>query len=127
MLTDEEKKMSTVLLNPIIAVYKVTNDGKMQRSHEVEAKMGGCFNKSSNGTMVLTRSYDKKLISLCNFDPFTTKENELHQVFKIKAWHVKKLRPYDLPPALNRKINDYYEENKESFFKLESVTFVGNH
>ena len=57
------------MLNPIIAVYKVTNDGRMQRSHEVEAKMGGYFNKSMNGSMVLTRSLDKKLISLCNFDP----------------------------------------------------------
>lgn len=65
--TDTEKLL-TNLLCPIIAVYKVTNEGRMQRSHEVDAKMSGYFSRSGHGNMELTRSLDKKMISLCNFD-----------------------------------------------------------
>jgi hypothetical protein len=47
--------------------------------------MGRKFFPSKNGNMVLTRSKDKKIISLTNFEKFHPNE----EFFKIKAWTVK--------------------------------------
>jgi len=109
------------LLCPVIAVYKVTNEGKMQRINEVDAKMGGYFNSTHHGCMELTRSLDKKLISLCNFDS----TNYRGHFFNVKAWYVKKLKPYDVHQKLNRSLNKYYQENIVSFDHLESINFIG--
>ena len=56
----------------------------MRKSNEVNVAMGRKFFSSKNGNMQLTRSYDKKLVSLANFDQF----HEYKEYFKIKAWTV---------------------------------------
>ena len=56
------------MLEGFLAAYKVNNSGGMKRIGEVDIKMGRKFFPSKNGNMTLTRSYDKKLISLANFD-----------------------------------------------------------
>lgn len=105
----------------MIAVYRVTNEGKMQRCQEVDCKMGGYFSHTNHGCMELTRSLDKKLISLCNFDS----TNPSKKYFNVKAWNVKKLRPFEIHSKLNKGLNKFFEENKESFDHLESVHFMG--
>jgi hypothetical protein len=47
--------------------------------------MGRKFFSSENGNMVLTRSKDKKIISLTNFDPY----DDHGKYFKIAAWTIK--------------------------------------
>ena len=61
---DEEKVMSQCLM----ATYKVNQSGGMRRVNEVDVQMGRKFFSSQDGNMSLTRSYDKKLISLANFE-----------------------------------------------------------
>lgn len=71
--------------------------------------------------MELTRSLDKKLISLCNFDSTNPSKN----YFNVKAWNVKKLKPFEIHHKLNKGLNKFFEENKESFDHLESIHFMG--
>lgn len=97
----EEESVETNMLCPVIAVYRVTNEGKMQRCLEVDCKMGGYFNPTNHGCMELTRSLDKKLISLCNFDP----TNPSKKYFNVKAWNVKKLKPFEIHHKLNKGLN----------------------
>ena len=52
----------------IIALYKVTSSGGLKRMNEVNIQMGRNFFPSKDGNMTLTRSYDKRWISLVNFD-----------------------------------------------------------
>jgi hypothetical protein len=47
--------------------------------------MGRMFFASEKGNMVLTRSKDKKIISLTNFDPY----DDHGKYFKIAAWTIK--------------------------------------
>lgn len=47
--------------------------------------MGRKFFPSENGNMVLTRSKDKKIISLTNFNEW----DDNGQYFKISAWTIK--------------------------------------
>ena len=92
----------------------------MQRTNEVEAHMGGFFNSTHHGCMELTRSFDKKLISLCNFDSTNPKGH----FFNIKAWYVKKLKPFDIHHKLNVALNKFYSDNVDSFDHLESIHFL---
>jgi hypothetical protein len=64
--------MEKPMVEAILAIYKVTATGGMQRSHQCNVKMGRKYFPAKNGNMVLTRSKDKKVISLVNFD----RENE---------------------------------------------------
>jgi hypothetical protein len=85
--------------------------------------MGRKFFKSENGNMVLTRSKDKKILSLTNFDKYD--ENE--EFFKIQAWTIK-LKPYctpDLFQRLHSSINSYYSRNMNDFDELVELSFVG--
>lgn len=50
--------------------------------------MGRKFFSSDKGNMVLTRSKDKKLVSLTNFDEW----NEHGNYFKICCWNVKLIK-----------------------------------
>ena len=71
--------------------------------------------------MMLTRSKDKKLISLVNFD--LSDKND--KIFKVLAWSVKLVK-YDLSDKLNDGINAYFKDLKHTIDKLVEVSFVGN-
>ena len=80
--------------------------------------------------MTLTRSYDKRLISLLNFSQYDDEKN----YFQLKAWTTK-LDPWPVSgdfKNLNQGLNDYYHKhmtptanNRKHFNKLISVTFAG--
>ena len=88
--------------------------------------MGRKFFPSKSGNMELTRSRDKKVISLTNFD----REDANGEFFKIKAW-TSKLAVYRGPSkddfeSLNKGISHYFAEHKETFDKLLQLNFCGN-
>ena len=43
MTSGASQREDDMLVCPVVAVYKITNDGLMQRSNEVECKIGGHF------------------------------------------------------------------------------------
>jgi len=105
----EEPKM----VEAILALYKVTPLGGMQRSIQVDVKMGRKFFPSDNGNMVLTRSKDKKVISLTNFD----ESDDNGEYFRTLAWtnKLKKFETADEFQSLNIGMNAYYSKVKDSF------------
>ena len=82
--------------------------------------MGRNFMPTKNGNMQLTRSRDKSLISIVNFD----KNDPCANYFKLMAWTVK-LVPHDVDVRLNEGMNLYLHGVKESFEELVEVVFVG--
>ena len=56
------------MIDGVLALYKVTPMGGMQRRGEVDLNMGRQYFPAKNGNMVLTRSKDKKLVSVTNFN-----------------------------------------------------------
>ena len=79
------KKSNDQMIEGIIALYKVTSGGGLQRNVQDTVRMGRKFFPSKDGNMVLTRSKDKKIISLTNFDRYDEDGN----YFKIRAWTTK--------------------------------------
>lgn len=73
------------MIEGILALYTISKDGGLSRVTEVDIKMGRKFTPIKNGNMTLTRSKDKKLISLVNFDL----ANKQDKIFKILAWTIK--------------------------------------
>ena len=75
--------------------------------------MGRKFFPSENGNMVLTRSKDKKVVSLTNFDP----NDNCGEYFKTLAWtnKLKKFETADNFESLNNGMNAYYTRVKDSF------------
>jgi len=73
------------MLEGVICLYKINSKGGMQRKSQNTIQMGRKFFPSENGNMVLTRSKDKKIISLTNFD----KDDLDGQYFKICTWNIK--------------------------------------
>jgi len=71
--------------------------------------------------MKLTRSADRKVFSLTNFDP----NHPSGQYFYIKAWY-SMLKPFNISEQLMTGLNKYYEEMKSYFFDLIEVQFVCN-
>lgn len=72
--------------------------------------MGRKYIPVENGNMVLTRSKDKKIISVTNFDKMATDR----KYFKVLAWSIK-LNPFQTTDEfenLNRGMSDYYHMNK---------------
>ena len=118
--TKEEPKM----VEAILALYKVTPLGGMQRSNQIDIKMGRKFFPSENGNMVLTRSKDKKVVSLTNFD----ENDDNGENFRTLAWtnKLKKFETADEFQSLNNGMNAYYSKVKDSFDQLVEVSFVGN-
>ena len=114
---DEEYTM----IEGILALYKISKDGGLTRISEIDIKMGRKYKEPKNGNMMLTRSKDKKLISLVNFD--ISDKNE--KIFKILAWTVKLIK-YDLSDKLDDGINAYFKDLKHTIDKLVEVSFVGN-
>lgn len=56
------------MVEGVIALYKVSATGGMQRTSQVDMNMGRKFLQTGKGNMVLTRSKDKKIVSVTNFD-----------------------------------------------------------
>lgn len=79
---DKSKLDNSQMIEGIIGLYKVTPFGKLEKYSEVDLNMGRKFFPSQNGNMVLTRSKDKKIVSLTNFD----KNDKNGQYFKVMAW-----------------------------------------
>lgn len=77
-------------------MYKVSNTGGMQRINEHPLHMGRAFVPSLHGNMQFTRSRDKRLISIANFQ--RASPNGDH--FKVLAWTTK-LKPFEVSEALN--------------------------
>lgn len=92
----QTKSREKPMVEAILAIYKVTALGGMQRSHQCNVKMGRKYFPAKNGNMMLTRSKDKKVISLVNFD----RDNEMGEYFKVLAW-TNKLKMFSP--------NDHYE------------------
>jgi len=120
----------TMLSRCIMAIYKVNAAGGMRRFAEVDVDMGRRFFSSQDGNMTLTRSYDKKLISLANFEQAHANK----EYFKIKAWTTK-LGAFECTyDKLNKGINEYFannvftqnadSHNNRTFDSLVSVTFA---
>ena len=92
----------------------------MQRVNEVNINMGRKFFPSKEGNMTLTRSKDKSLISLLNFDQL----NKFGDYFKLLAWTIK-LVPYEVKQELNEGMNHYFSNIINTFDELVEVAFVG--
>lgn len=74
------------MIEGIIALYKVSSKGTLQRLMQDSIVMDRRkFFPSQKGNMVLTRSKDKKIISLTNFDEFDAN----NEYFNIQAWTIK--------------------------------------
>mgnify|MGYP001122590251 CR=1 FL=1 len=101
------KSQEKPMVEAILAIYKVTAVGGMQRSHQCNVKMGRKYFPAKNGNMMLTRSKDKKVISLVNFD----RDNEKGEYFKVLAWtnKLKMFSPNDHYEILNSGLNMYFE------------------
>ena len=69
--------------------------------------MGRTFFKSEHGNMVLTRSTDKRIVSLANFNRYDPDG----EYFKMMAWNIK-LKPWDINPKLDKGLNEYYKQNE---------------
>ena len=131
----------------IIGLYKVAPSGGLKRLDECPIKMGKRnFYPSRDGNMTLTRSYDKRLISLLNFNPDYSQYDDEQNYFQLKAWTTK-LDPWTVSEELNQGLNAYYHDhckthsqtckrincnrmtpttnNHKHFNKLISVTFAG--
>ena len=85
--------------------------------------MGRKFFPSEHGNMELTRSKNKKFISLTNFDKF----DEDDKYFKFCAWSIKlkKHTTQDNFENLQNSMNVYYERVQNTFDELIEVSFVG--
>ena len=73
--------------------------------------MGRNFIPSKNGNMMLTRSRDKRRISLTNFDP----KDQDKDYFKILSYTTK-LVECPTNPKLNEGMNKYFETIKDTFY-----------
>ena len=109
-----------LMIEPTLQLYRINNQGKMRCQTEIPVKMGRKFQASTEGNMMLTRSMDAKVISLCNFD----RNSSYGDYFKILAWHRELTETHAVSEDLNLGINAYYAREKAYFDKLESVTFV---
>jgi hypothetical protein len=70
--------------------------------------------------MMLTRSRDKRRISLTNFDP----ENAEGDYFKVMSWTTK-LVECRTSPKLNEGMNKYFDTIKGDFYELVEICFIG--
>ena len=83
--------------------------------------MGRKFIKPMNGNMQLTRSKDKKILSLTNFD----RTNKYGDYFQVQAWTLR-LKKFQIFQKLIFGMNSYYHTVKDNFDELIEVSFCGN-
>lgn len=67
--------------------------------------------------MKLTRSTNKQIVSLVNFD----REEKNEQFFKVYAWSPKYLEEIHVEDELTEGMNRYYIANEENFYQLVEV------
>ena len=84
---------------------------------EADVKIGRKFYPSEKGNMRLTRSSDRLIISLVNFDEFS-KEGEF---FKVCAWSPKTLQAIPVSDKLNQGMNTYFRRVQDMFHELIEV------
>ena len=111
---------NSMMVEGVITTYKVSHNGAMQKTNEAPLNMGRKFMKAENGNMMLTRSADKKQISVTSFD----REDRMGDYFKVKAWK-NKLQLVEIPECVNVALNSYYEQFKDTFDQLIEVQLVG--
>lgn len=112
------------MVEGVIALYKVSPLGGMQRTSQVDLNMGKKFLPTGKGNMVLTRSKDKKIVSVTNFD----RDAPNGGYFKTLAW-TSKLKPFlagNELKNLDEGMSAYFHEIKEAFVELIEVSFVGS-
>lgn len=83
------------------------------------------FVESKDGNMTLTRSTDKKVFSIVNFDKYEPNE----KFFKLNAWRInlnKWLPHTGSMEKINEGLNQYYKKVVNNFERLISVQLVNN-
>jgi hypothetical protein len=118
--TTEEEEQQDSYIQGFVMLYKVTAKGGMQQKNQVPINMGRNFFPSQNGNMMLTRSRDKRRISLTNFDA----KDPDGKYFKVMSWTTK-LVECPVNPALNEGLNKYFNTVTESFHQLVEICYVG--
>ena len=103
--------MPTQMFQPILCKYEVNAQGTMTKRCEIDVKMGRKLIKPHNGNMSLTRSRDRKTITLTNFE----KNNDSGQYFKVFAWNATNLKAFEITEEFHKAINRYYDNNKDIF------------
>ena len=88
---------------------------------ETDVRMGRKFMKPEGGNMKLTRSKDRRLISITNFE----KDNMKGDFFRLYAWSTRMLRQIDVSDRLRQSMNKFYSQCKFNFHELEEVSFCG--
>lgn len=109
------------MLQGILCQYIVNPEGGIMKHMETDVKMGRKFMKPQGGNMSLTRSKDRKLVSITNFE----QDNPNGDYFRIYAWSTKMFRRIDVSARLHVSMNNYYFRNKECFHELVEVAFCG--
>lgn len=109
------------MVQGILCQYVVNPEGGIMKQMETDVKMGRKFMKPQGGNMSLTRSKDRKLVSITNFE----KDNPNKDYFRIYAWSTKIFRQIEVSMRLHFSMNNYYFKNKEFFHELVEVAFCG--
>jgi len=65
---DRKSQENERVIEGIVAQYKVSNTGNMQRINECPLNMGRIFTPSIDGNMMMVRSRDKSKFTICNFN-----------------------------------------------------------
>lgn len=120
-LIKEIKEQDFSMVEGSLVLYNVNDKGGLTRVAETDLKMGRKFKESQNGNMMLTRSKNKKIFSVANFDYLDDKQ----EFFKILAWTTK-LKKFDVPSGLAKGMNEYFKQNKEFFAELIEISFCGD-
>lgn len=108
------------LVQGIICLYKLTPEGSLMKQQEVDCRMGRKFIRPANGNMQLTRSKDRKVVSLTNFD----RNDSQGGYFHVLAW-TPDLKKFDVSDRLLLALNHYYHSVKDSFDELVELAFCG--
>ena len=134
--TPNQNAQSDFVVEGIIAQYKISNTGNMQRINECPLKMGRNYTPSRNGNMMMVRSRDKSKITIVNFD----RKHPDGKYFKILAFSTK-LKPIPLQEDITKDLdpqnksnqiiglNQYFQSVKEKkgveFDELIEISVVG--
>lgn len=70
------------MVQGILCLYTVNPEGGLMKRMETDVRMGRKFMKPKGGNMCLTRSKDRRLISITNFE----KDNSKGEYFRVYAW-----------------------------------------
>ena len=105
----------------ILCLYTVNPEGGLMKRMETDVRMGRKFMKPKGGNMSLTRSKDRRLISITNFE----KDNPKGDCFRVYAWSTRMLRQVEVSERLRASMNGYYREQKAQFQELVEVSFCG--